>query len=89
MLRVLTKAEELAMRTKSFARLRTGTLFDLGGQRYFIAAKKVGKTVQVIELDAANIRCILRTEPCAYARLHFNDLGCLNVHSPQRTRQRP
>ena len=89
MLRVLTEAEELATRTKSFARLRTGTLFDLGGQRYFIAAKTVGKTVEVIALDAANIRCILRAEPCARARLHFNDLRCLNVHSPPRPPHRP
>ncbi len=29
MLRVLTKEEELASRAECFARLRTGTLFDL------------------------------------------------------------
>ena len=89
MLRVLTKAEELATRTKSFARLRAGTLFDLGGQRYFIAARKVGKTVEVIALDAANVRCILGAEPCTRARLHFDDLRCLNVRSPPRPARRP
>ena len=36
MLRVLTKAEELAMRAESFARLQAGMLFDLGRRRSFM-----------------------------------------------------
>ncbi len=80
MLRVLTKAEELAMRAKSFARLQAGMLFDLGRRRSFIAVRKRRRTVEVVELDRANIDRILRGKPCAHSRLRFDDMSCLNVH---------
>lgn len=80
MLRVLTKQEELASRTERFAQLRAGMLFDLGGRRYFIAMRKRGTAVEVVELDTANIGRILRGEPCVRTRLRFNDMHCLNLH---------
>jgi hypothetical protein len=86
MLKVLTKEEELASRTERFAQLRPGMLFDLGGRRYFIAARKRGRAVEAIELDPANIGRILRGQACAPARLHFDDLDCLNLHLPSAHR---
>ena len=83
MLRVLTKAEELAMRAENFARLRAGMLFDLGRRRSFIAVRKRGRTVEVVELDPANIGRILHGKPCVHTRLRFDDMGCLNLHLPR------
>jgi hypothetical protein len=85
MLRALTKAEELASRRDSFARLRAGTLFDLGGDRFFIAVRKRGRTVEVVELDQANIDRLVRGEPCVRTRLHFDDMSCLNLDAPRRS----
>jgi hypothetical protein len=79
MLRVLTPEEELASRRERFRALRRGTLFDLGGRRHFIAVHKRGQTVDVIELDAANIGRLLRGRPCESSTLHFDGLVCLNV----------
>ncbi len=80
MLRVLTKAEELALRAEDFAQLQAGMLFDLGRRRSFIAVRKRGRTVEVVEFDPANIDRILRDEPCVRTRLRFDDMSCLNVH---------
>jgi len=71
MLRVLTKAEELASRAESFGRLQEGMVFDLGRRRSFIAVRKRGRTVEVVELDRANIDRILRGTPCVHTRLRF------------------
>ncbi len=81
MLRVLTKAEELASRAESFARLRAAMLFDLGRRRSFIAVRKRGRTVEVVELDPANIDRILRGKPCAHTRLRFDDENFVNLCS--------
>ena len=70
MLRVLTKAEELASRAESFGRLQAGMVFDLG-RRSFIAVRKRARTVEVVELDPANIDRILRGTPCVHTRLRF------------------
>ena len=83
MLRVLTKAEELASRAASFARLQAGMLFDLSRRRSFIAVRKRGRTVEVVELDPANIDRILRGMPCTHTRLRFDDMSCLNLHAPE------
>jgi hypothetical protein len=83
MLKVLTKQEELASRTERFAHLRTGMLFDLGGRRYFIAARKRGEAVEVIELDTTNVGRILRGERGVRTRLRFDDMRCLNLHAPE------
>jgi hypothetical protein len=83
MLRALTKQEELASRAGSFAQLRAGMLFDLGRRRSFIAVRKRGRTVEVVELDPANIDRILQGKPCAHTRLRFDDMSCLNLHAPE------
>ena len=83
MLRVLTKEEELASRAESFAQLRPGMLFDLSRHRSFIAVRKRGRTVEVVELDPANIDRIVQGKPCAHSRLRFDDMGCLNLHAPE------
>lgn len=79
MLRALTSEEELALRRKSYDQLAPGTLFDLGGERFFLTAAKHGEAVHVIELDGENTGRILRDEPCVRSTLHFDDLRCLNV----------
>ena len=40
-LRALTPEEELELREEAFERIREGTLFDLGGERHFLAVKKI------------------------------------------------
>lgn len=80
MLRVLSKEEELRGRLEAFARLRVGSLFDLGQERFFIAVKKIDKKVwEVIELTEANKKNVVSGQPCKHSRLHFDDMVCLNV----------
>ena len=79
MLRVLTSEEELADRSKSYAQLARGKLFDLSGKRVFIAIEKHDDSIQVIELEAKNISRILRGELCVRSRLKFDEMKCLNI----------
>ncbi len=51
MLCVLTTEQELAKRKASYEKLAHGNFFDLGGRRFFIAVEKLGKRVEVIELN--------------------------------------
>jgi hypothetical protein len=83
MLRILTKKEELASRRERFAQLQPGMLFDLGGRRYFIAGHKRARSVEVVELDTANMERILRGERCVRTQLRFVDMDCLNLHLPE------
>jgi hypothetical protein len=80
MLRALTPEEELKSRRQSFAKLKRGTLFDLAHERFFIAAKKIGrKAWEVIELTDANKKRIISGEACEHSRLHFDEMSCLNL----------
>jgi hypothetical protein len=79
MLRVLTSKEELALRRKGYGQLAPGTLFDLGGERFFLTVEKHGESVTVIELDRENSLRILHDEPCVRSVLQFDELSCLNV----------
>lgn len=81
MLRVLSKEEELHSRQKGFVKLKPGSLFDLGQERFFIAVKKISETVwEVVELTETNKRRIILGHPCEHARLHFDEMSCLNLH---------
>ena len=80
MLRVLSKEEELQNRRDAFARLKQGSLFDLGQERYFIAVGKIGEKVwEVIELTEGNRQRIILGQPCEHTRLHFDKMTCLNL----------
>jgi hypothetical protein len=79
MLRVLTSEEELVLRRKGYEQLAPGTLFDLGGERFFLTVEKHGEFVTVIELDRENVGRILHDEPCVRSGLRFDELNCLNV----------
>jgi hypothetical protein len=80
MLRVLSKEEELQGRGEAFARLKPGSLFDLGQLRFFIAVKKIDEKVwEVIELTEANKKKLISGQPCEHSNLHFDDMVCLNL----------
>ena len=81
MLRVLTKEESLASAREKFKELnRQGQLFNLAMRRYFILVERVGDTVEVIELNQANIQRILRGESCVTAMLDVEEMRGLKVH---------
>ena len=80
MLRVLSREEELQNRREAFAKLKPGSLFDLGQERFFIAVKKIDEKLwEVIELTEINKKRIISGQPCEYSNLHFNDMDCLNL----------
>lgn len=80
MLRVLSREEELQNRREDFAKLKTGSLFDLGQERFFIAVKKIDQKVwEVIELTQTNKKRIISGQPCEHLNLHFDDMDCLNL----------
>jgi len=80
-LRVLNREEELQSRREDFAKLKPGSLFDLGQLRFFIAAKKIDEKVwEVIELSKTNREKIVSGQPCEHSHLHFDDMDCLNLH---------
>ena len=80
MLRVLSEEEELQSRREGFAKLEPESLFDLGQQRFFIAAKKIEENVwDVVELTEANRKKIISGQPCERSNLHFDDMSCLNL----------
>lgn len=80
MLRVLSREEELEGRHEAFAKLKPGSLFDLGQERFFIAVKKIDEKVwEVIELTEINKKKITSGQPCEHSNLHFNDMDCLNL----------
>ena len=80
MLRVLSREEELQNRREDFAKLKTGSLFDLGQERFFIAVKKIDEKVwEVIELTEINKKKITSGQPCEHSSLHFDDMVCLNL----------
>jgi len=80
MLRVLSEEEELQGRREAFAKLKPGSLFDLGQERFFIAVKKIDeKTWEVIELTETNKKKIVSGQPCAHSYLGFDDMACLNL----------
>jgi len=79
-MRVLSAEEELAGREENFAQLKSGSLFNLGHERYFIAKRKIGdKEWQVIELDEKNLMRIAYQLPGEAIVLHFDDMNCLNL----------
>lgn len=78
-LRVLSKEEELESRKKSFAEIKRGSLFDLGGQRCFIAVEKESQRCKAIELTEENRERIITEQPCETLELHFDEMGCLNL----------
>ena len=81
MLRVLNREEELQSRREDFAKLKPGSLFDLGQQRFFLGVKKAdGKVWEVIELTEANRKRVISGQPCEHSHLHFDDMDCLNLH---------
>ena len=80
MLRVLSREEELQNRHEAFAKLKPGSLFDLGQERFFIAVKKIDEEVwEVIELTEANKKKLISGQPCEHSSLHFANMGCFNL----------
>lgn len=80
MLRVLSREEELENRCQAFAKLKSGSLFDLGQERFFVAVKKIDEEVwEVIELTEANKKKVICGEACEHSSLHFDDMDCLNL----------
>ena len=80
MLRVLSKEEELQLRREGFTRLKSGSLFNLGQERFFIAVKKVDEKVwEVVELTRENKERIITGQPCKHSNLHFDEMNCLNI----------
>lgn len=80
MLRVLSREEELENRREAFAKLKPGSLFDLGQERFFIAIKKIDEKVwEVIELTETNKKKIISGRPCEHSSLDFDDMDCLNL----------
>lgn len=76
---MLSDEEELKKRAARFSTLSAGSLFYLGGKRYFIAVKPVAWEVwEVIELSCENTNNILAGQPCTTTELHFNDMKWLN-----------
>lgn len=80
MLRAISKEEELQLRREGFTRLKPGTLFNLGQERFFIVVKKVDrKAWEVVELTQENKERIISGQPCETSNLHFDEMNCLNV----------
>lgn len=83
-LRVLSEAEELALREEHFAKIGRGSVFDLPGERGkkrdFIAVQKEGPTCKAIELTEKNIERIITGQQCKPLELHFDEMDCLNLH---------
>lgn len=80
MLRVLSKEEELQLRREGFTRLKPGSLFNLGQERFFIAVKKVDEKVwEVLELTQENKERIITLQSCEHSNLHFDEMNCLNI----------
>jgi hypothetical protein len=79
MVLVSTPEEELASRKADYEKLTPGNFFNLGTRRYFIAVEKLGDCIEVVELNAENLRRIVCSEPCVRSILHFDDMFCLNV----------
>jgi len=80
MLRVLSEEEELELRREMFIRLTSGSLFNLGQERFFIAIKKVDEKVwEVVELSRENRQRIITGQPCEHSSLHFDEMNCLNI----------
>jgi len=76
---VLTPEEFLASQKANFQELSSGKLFNLGMKRYFITIKKSGDFVEVIELNAENIRRIINEQPCVHSTLNFDEMEGLNL----------
>jgi len=80
MLRVLSEEEELELRREGFARLTSGSLFNLAQERFFIAIKKVDEKVwEVVELTQENRERIIAGQPCKHSTLQFDEMNCLNI----------
>ncbi len=80
MLRVLSKEEELQLRREGFTRLKPGSLFNLGQERFFIAVKKVDEKVwEVLELTQENKERIITGQSCEHSKLNFDEMNCLNI----------
>jgi len=78
----LSKEEEWQLRQEAFAKLKPGSLFDLGQQRFFIAVQQINDQVwEVVELTETNKEQIIAGAPCVHAQLHFDDMSCLNLRS--------
>lgn len=79
-LRLLTPKEELASRKKNFAKIREGILFDLGGEKHFLAVKKVDdQTWEVVEFNKGNRLLIIGGQKPKHSILSFDQTRCLNV----------
>lgn len=82
MLRVLSKEEELKIRREEFLKLKPGSLFDLAGEKFFIAVKKREEKVwEVVELTEANRKKIISAQPCLHSQFRFDEMRCLNLHA--------
>ena len=80
MLRVLSKEEELQLRREGFTRLKPGSLFNLGQERFFIAVKKVDEKVwEVLELTQENKERIITGQSYEHSNLYFDEMNCLNI----------
>ncbi len=80
MLRVLSKEEELQLRREGFTRLKSGSLFNLAQERFFIAVKKVDEKVwEIVELTRGNKERIITGQPREHSNLHFDEMNCLNI----------
>jgi hypothetical protein len=80
MLRALSKEEELQLRREGSKRLKPGSLFNLGQERFFIALKKVDEKVwEVVELTQENRERIITGQPCEHSNLHFDEINYLNI----------
>lgn len=80
MLRALSKEEELQLRREGFKRLKPGSLFNLGQERFFIPLKKVDEKVwEVVELTQENKERIITGQPCEHSNLHFDEINYLNI----------
>ena len=86
-LRALTPEEELELRKKGFEKIRERSLFDLGGERHFLAVKKIDdESWEVIELDEDNRRRIISEQKVRYCVLSLDQMRCLNLREQESRR---
>ena len=80
MLRVLSEEEALKSRKRAFAKIKQGSLFNFGGEKYFIAVTEISKKeCEVIELTEKNKKNIILENECEHSNLHFDQMVALNV----------
>ncbi|HYE60338.1 MAG TPA: hypothetical protein VEA18_04100 [Candidatus Kapabacteria bacterium] len=76
----LTPEKELSNRQEGFQRIASGSRFDIGNLRTFIACKKMDDKVwEVVELNQENRRRIVQGEECIRTTLSFDEMYGLIV----------